>query len=296
MTGALLLAAVIWGSGTVFMQVCIDGGIETGLQMFFRFWIGTLCLGALVHKKLRQISRRLLLCGLLCGTLLFFSFFILTFGLEFTTPANSAFLSASSVMLVPFISWVLLKIRPERKVFIGCFLCLLGVAVLSLQLDGGIHFTVGDGLTLLSAVFFSLYTCTVAKISAGLDAPLFTFIQLLITAVWSTITLPISGADFSVIGQNWLSLGAVIFLGLFNTGLCYLIQMVAQKSLPPTRVSLILSSESLFGAVFSVLAGYDPFSIRLVVGGCIMMFSILLVETNLFGAPGKKKKNDVSIP
>ena len=296
MTGALLLAAVIWGSGTVFMQVCIDGGIETGLQMFFRFWIGTLCLGALVHKKLRQISRRLLLCGLLCGTLLFFSFFILTFGLEFTTPANSAFLSASSVMLVPFISWVLLKIRPERKVFIGCFLCLLGVAVLSLQLDGGIHFTVGDGLTLLSAVFFSLYTCTVAKISAGLDAPLFIFVQLLITAVWSIITLPISGADFSVIGQSWLSLGAVIFLGLFNTGLCYLIQMVAQKSLPPTRVSLILSSESLFGAVFSVLAGYDPFSIRLVVGGCIMMFSILLVETNLFGAPGKKKKNEVSIP
>ena len=296
MTGALLLAAVIWGSGTVFMQVCIDGGIETGLQMFFRFWIGTLCLGALVHKKLRQISRRLLLCGLLCGTLLFFSFFILTFGLEFTTPANSAFLSASSVMLVPFISWVLLKIRPERKVFIGCFLCLLGVAVLSLQLDGGIHFTVGDGLTLLSAVFFSLYTCTVAKISAGLDAPLFTFVQLLITAVWSTITMPISGADFSVIGQTRLSLGAVIFLGLFNTGLCYLIQMVAQKSLPPTRVSLILSSESLFGAVFSVLAGYDPFSIRLVVGGCIMMFSILLVETNLFGAPGKKKKNEVSIP
>lgn len=296
MTGALLLAAVIWGSGTVFMQVCIDGGIETGLQMFFRFWIGTLCLGALVHKKLRQISRRLLLCGLLCGTLLFFSFFILTFGLEFTTPANSAFLSASSVMLVPFISWVLLEIRPERKVFIGCFLCLLGVAVLSLQLDGGIHFTVGDGLTLLSAVFFSLYTCTVAKISAGLDAPLFTFVQLLVTAVWSTITLPISGADFSVIGQSWLSLGAVIFLGLFNTGLCYLIQMVAQKSLPPTRVSLILSSESLFGAVFSVLAGYDPFSIRLVVGGCIMMFSILLVETNLFGAPGKKKKNEVSIP
>ena len=296
MTGALLLAAVIWGSGTVFMQVCIDGGIETGLQMFFRFWIGTLCLGALVHKKLRQISRRLLLCGLLCGTLLFFSFFILTFGLEFTTPANSAFLSASSVMLVPCISWVLLKIRPERKVFIGCFLCLLGVAVLSLQLDGGIHFTVGDGLTLLSAVFFSLYTCTVAKISAGLDAPLFTFVQLLVTAVWSTITLPISGADFSVIGQSWLSLGAVIFLGLFNTGLCYLIQMVAQKSLPPTRVSLILSSESLFGAVFSVLAGYDPFSIRLVVGGCIMMFSILLVETNLFGAPGKKKRNEVSIP
>ena len=51
MTGALLLAAVIWGSGTVFMQICIDGGIETGLQMFFRFWCGALCLGILLDRK-----------------------------------------------------------------------------------------------------------------------------------------------------------------------------------------------------------------------------------------------------
>lgn len=289
LTGALLLASVIWGAGVIFMQICIDGGLETGLQMFFRFWVGTCCLGILLNKKLRQISTRLVVCSLLCGTLLFFSFFILTLGLESTTPANSAFLSASSVMLVPFISWVMLKIRPEKKVFAGCFLCLLGVAILSLQLKGGLHFTVGDSLSLLSAVFFSLYTCTVAKVSGGLDASLFTFVQLLVTALWSTVTLPLSGADFSVVGQNLPALGAVIFLGVFNTGLCYLIQMVAQKSLPPTRVSLILSSESLFGAVFSVLAGYDPFSIRLVVGGSIMLCAILLVETNLFSFSKKKK-------
>ena len=189
MTGALLLASLIWGSGTVLMQVCIDGGIETGLQMFFRFWIGAFCLGVLSRQKLRQMNRRLWVCGLLCGTLLFFSFFILTLGLEFTTPANSAFLSSSSVMLVPFISWIMLKIRPERKVFFGCFLCLIGVGVLSLQLSGGIHFTTGDSLTLLSAIFFSFYTCTVAKIAGGLDASLFTFVQLLTTAIWSTVTL-----------------------------------------------------------------------------------------------------------
>ena len=288
MTGALLLASLIWGSGTVLMQVCIDGGIETGLQMFFRFWIGAFCLGVLSRQKRRQMNRRLWVCGLLCGTLLFFSFFILTLGLEFTTPANSAFLSSSSVMLVPFISWIMLKIRPERKVFFGCFLCLIGVGVLSLQLSGGIHFTTGDSLTLLSAIFFSFYTCTVAKIAGGLDASLFTFVQLLTTAIWSTVTLPVSGADFSVIGQNWPSLGAVIFLGLFNTGLCYLIQMVAQKSLPPTRVALILSSEALFGAVFSVLAGYDPFSVRLVVGGGIMTLAILIVETDLIHLPRRK--------
>lgn len=293
MTGALMLAAVIWGSGAVLMQVCIDGGITTGLQMFFRFWIGTLCLGLLVRRQLRQISRRLVLCGVLCGSLLFFSFFFLTLGLEYTTPANSAFLSASSVMLVPFLSWAMLKIRPERKVFFGCALCLVGVGILSLKVETGLYFTAGDSLTLFCAGIFSLYTCTVAKVSAGLDAGLFTFIQLLVTALWSTVTLPVSGADFSVVGQDWLALGAVVILGLFNTGLCYLIQMTAQKSLPPTRVSLILSSESLFGAVFSVFAGYDPFSLRLVIGGSIMMLSILLVETNLFRFP---KKQTAALP
>ena len=62
------------------------------------------------------------------------------------------------------------------------------------------------------------------------------------------------------------------------------------------KFDMTKNKKTMTGAVFSVLAGYDPFSIRLVVGGCIMMFSILLVETNLFGTPGKKKKNEVSIP
>lgn len=65
------------------------------------------------------------------------------------------------------------------KGFYRLLLCLLGVAVLSLQLGSGIYFTMGDSLTLLSAVFFSFYTCTVAKVSGGLDASLFTFVQLL---------------------------------------------------------------------------------------------------------------------
>lgn len=37
MTGALLLASVIWGSGAVFMQVCIDGGIENRTANVFPF-------------------------------------------------------------------------------------------------------------------------------------------------------------------------------------------------------------------------------------------------------------------
>ena len=288
MTGALFLGALIWGAGTVFIQICLQGGLETALQMFFRFWIGAACLGIACIRNLHRINRRMIFCGALCGTFLFFAFFIFTVGVENTTPANASFLSASNIMIIPFLSWAMLKLRPEKKIFLGCGICLVGVAVLSLQFDGGLHFTLGDLLVLLSAVFFSFHACFVAKLGAGFDPALFTFVQMVAVAIWSTVTLPVSGADFSVVGKDIPALICVVILGVFNTALCSLIQMNGQRVLPPTRVSLILSTESLFGAVFSVLMGYDPFSLRLVLGGGIMMLAILLVETDLL-TPKKKK-------
>lgn len=287
-TGALFLGALIWGAGTVFIQVCLQGGLVTGSQMFLRFWIGAVCLAIASRKKLNHISRRMVVCSAVCGTFLFFAFFIFTQGVENTTPANASFLSATNIMFIPFLSWLMLKFRPEKKIFLGCAICLVGVAVLSLQIEGGLHFTPGDLLVLLSALFFSFHACFVAKLGAGFDPTLFTFSQITVVALWSTVTLPISGADLSVVGKDIPALICVIILGLFNTALCYLIQMKGQQVLPPTRVSLILSTESLFGAVFSVLMGYDPFSLRLVVGGGIMMLAILLVETDLL-IPKKKR-------
>ena len=76
MTGALFLGALIWGAGTVFIQICLQGGLETALQMFFRFWIGAACLGIACIRNLRRINRRMIFCGALCGTFLFFAFLL----------------------------------------------------------------------------------------------------------------------------------------------------------------------------------------------------------------------------
>ncbi len=288
-TGALFLASVIWGFGSVTMRICIDGGIRAGMQMFLRFGIGSVCLGIMSIKKIRYFNRRLVLCSALCGSLLFFAFFILTLSASLTTPAKNAFLSSASVMVVPFLSWLMLKVRPSGSVFCGCFLCLAGVGVLSFQPGGYGFFGSGDLLSLLSAVFFALYTCTVAKFSGGLETLSFTFLQLLTTALWSAASMPFSGGWAPSSQVEPRAVWAVVCLGLFNTGLCYLIQMTAQKVLSPSRVSLIIATESLFSAILSVLAGYDSFSWRLVAGGGIMILSILMVETDIFKF--KKKKH-----
>ena len=77
-----------------------------------------------------------------------------------------------------------------------------------------------------------------------------------------------------------------MLLGVFSTCLCYFLQTTAQKHVNSTKAAIILSTESLFGSIFSVLLGYDPLSAQMVVGGVIILASIILPEFSF----GKKEE------
>ena len=68
------------------------------------------------------------------------------------------------------------------------------------------------------------------------------------------------------------------YLGLFSTLLCFLIQTNAQRYTTSTKAAIFLSTEALFGALFSVLLRLEPFSWSMVVGGGIIMGSITAAE------------------
>lgn len=281
LNSALFAVAIIWGMGTIMMQVAIDCRFSAILVILLRFAIGASCVGAFVIRDLKKLNRHYLGLGLLCGTLLFLGFFLLQLGLADTKPSNSLFLSSCTVILVPLISWALMRRRPDAKVFRGALLCLLGVAVLSLDLSSGLSFSKGDLLTLVSCAVFSSYTSLMGKYSAGLESLLFTFVQLLVAALWAAAVLPFFSVDFSVIWSGWQGISAVAVLGILNTGLCYIIQTVTQKYASPTKVSMIFSLESVFGSVFSIAFGFEPLTWQLVTGGLIMLLSVLYIEIDL---------------
>ena len=43
---------------------------------------------------------------------------------------------------------------------------------------------------------------------------------------------------------------------------------------------MILGCEGLLGSIFSVLLGYEPLTVNLVVGGAIIFLSLLVMEVN----------------
>lgn len=51
------------------------------------------------------------------------------------------------------------------------------------------------------------------------------------------------------------------------------------------KAAIILATESLFGTIFSVVLGYDKLTVNMVIGGVIILTSIIMTEVKL---PSKK--------
>lgn len=68
------------------------------------------------------------------------------------------------------------------------------------------------------------------------------------------------------------------YLGLFSTCLCYFLQTLAQKHTTPAKAGVLLSTEGLFGSVFSVALGMEALTVNLVAGGLIILASVTLME------------------
>jgi drug/metabolite transporter (DMT)-like permease len=86
---------------------------------------------------------------------------------------------------------------------------------------------------------------------------------------------------------------SVLFLGVFSTFLCYFLQTWAQRFVSSSKAGIIMGLEALFGALFSIMIGYDRPNMRMVFGGLFMLISIILPELSggekTGGSPGKSK-------
>ncbi len=275
---SLLIVAVIWGSGFMAVQMAIDAKFSPTLILVMRFVVATILLYAVFFRKLRKFTRDELKCGIIAGVLLFLSFYSQTVGLVYTTPSNNAFITATNVVMVPFISWFLMKKRPKPRVFIAAFIGFIGIAVLTFSFAKGLVLNLGDLLSLLCAFLFACHLSYVGYSAKKVETTRLTFLQMAVAAVLAVVTLvafdlqSIPAADFDA------GLLPVIYLGIFCTCVAFFIQIRAQKRTSSTKAAVFLSMEAVFGSLFSVLLGYEGLTANLIIGGVVVIGSILLLE------------------
>lgn len=274
----LFLAALIWGAGFIASQIALDSGLSSSAIMLGRFSIAAAVMLAVFFKAIRaNIKKEHIKSGMILGLLLFAAFIVQVIGLEYSSPSNNAFITAVNVVIVPFLWWAVSRHRPLRITFIASFLCLAGVAMLSADFSAGFSLKLGDLLTLLGAFLFACQITATGVLAGKMDFRVLVFLQLSAAALCALAVFLFTDGNFtSFLEPNGAA--ALIFLGVFATCVCYFLQTKAQVRVPSSTAAIILSTESLFGAVFSVIIGYDRLEARLVLGGAIIFGSVILPD------------------
>ncbi|MDR0861482.1 MAG: DMT family transporter [Oscillospiraceae bacterium] len=274
----LLLTAIIWGGGFIFSQIALDAGLGPAAVLLGKFGIAAVLFAAIYGRRvLRKITRRDIARGIPVGLLLAGGFFAQTYGLKYSSPSNNALITAAYVVITPFLWRVVNRKKPRAVIYAASVLCLIGVAVLSVNFAGGIHLALGDMLTLLCAFLFAGQIVATETAVSHMDTTVLLFIQFITAAVCALIAFLITERDFTPF-LNPRGLGALLFLGVLSTGLCYFMQTAAQRYVPSSSAAMLLSTESLFGAAFSVAFGYDAMSLRLIVGAVLVLTSVALPD------------------
>ncbi len=153
---ALLLVAIIWGGGFIAVKDSVNL-IPPFYQMTIRFFLSTVIMAIIFNKNFKKATRADFKMGTIIGIFLFLGFALQTVGIVYITASKSAFLTATYVVLVPFLNWAIFKLKPDKFSVIGAILCLIGISCLTLQ--GGLNFNGGDILTILWTNYYhwSLY-------------------------------------------------------------------------------------------------------------------------------------------
>lgn len=269
--GGLILVTIIWGGGFVASDMALES-MRPFQIMMVRFFLAAVLMGLISIKSLKGIKKEELRAGALMGIALFAAFSLQIIGLQYTTPSKNAFLTALNVVIVPFIAFLVLKKKIPAKVLIGAVMAVIGVALLSL--DGNLALSIGDALTLLCAVGFAFQIFFTSEFVKKYRATVLNFAQMVTAFLLSLISLFVFGeTDFQVTQMGWLS---VLYLGVVSTTICYLLQTASQKYVDETKAAIILSMESVFGTLFSMIILHEVLTPRMLIGCAVILAAVII--------------------
>ncbi len=283
----LFLTAIIWGFAFVAQK---EGAQYVGAFTFngVRFALGTLSLIPVIliferEKFNKQKFKKTLMVGLAGGLFLFIASNLQQFGVEMTDSAGkSAFITGLYTVLVPIIAFVFMKKKTSILIWIGAVFSVVGLYLLCMT--GSEKVGWGDLVLLIGSIFWALHILVIDKFVAEISPLKFAQIQFAVCAVLCIISaLIFEEIRFEAIKSAGLP---ILYGGLCSVGIAYTCQILGQKDADPTFSAIILSTESVFGAVGGVILSGEKMSWTAYLGCGLIFVGIVLSQLKL------KKKTD----
>lgn len=284
----LIFITVLWG-GTFLL---VHKVMTVSGPMFFvglRFAAAALFVAMVSARSLSGLTTTELKAGFLIGVSIMLGYGLQTVGLQTISSSQSAFITALYVPFVPLLQWVILGRRPGLMPSIGISLAFIGLMLLAGPNGRSLQFSPGEIATVVSAVAIAAEIILISRFAGKVDVRRVTVVQLATASALSF--LMIVPTQEALPGFSWLLVLSAVGLGAMSAAIQVAMNW-AQKSVSPTRATLIYAGEPVWGGVFGRLAG-ERLPGAALVGALLIVIAVVVSELKVKRREEKSVEEEV---
>ncbi len=271
----LIMVTAFWGFSYYLTDLCLNQMPPLFLTAF-RFLLAFSLLGLIFRKNVRQVNAVTLKYCLLIGLSLSACYIFYGYAIPRTSLSNAGFICALPVIFTPILDYLFRGTKPHKKLLFSLILCTIGLALMTLNEQ--FRPRSGDLLSLGVAITYSmdLLLTEEAVRKEEVDPLALGVCQLLVVGVLTLlISLFIETPVFPKTPAVW---GAVLFLGIFCSGIAFVVQSIEQQYTSATHVGLIFTLEPVFSATIAYFFAGEVLRPKGYLGAFLMLLSLILME------------------
>jgi len=259
----LIGITVLWGGTFLLVQRAMGSG---GAFFFvgLRFGAAALIVGLVSMRVLRGVTRHELWAGACIGT---------------------AMMLGYALQIVPLLQWLVLR-QSIVGYRIGVALAFVGLLLVVGPENAGLSLNGGELLAVIGAVAIAVEVVLISRFARRVHVGRVTVIQLAVASVLCFCIMPVVG-ERAVIPSGFFLAGALA-LGAASA----LIQSAmnwAQKTVSPTRATVIYAGEPVWAGLIGRLAG-ERLPLLALLGAALIVVGILIGKPAAETPIAKKRK------
>lgn len=269
----LIFITMVWG-GTFLV---VHRAMAHSGPFFFvglRFATASLLLAFFFRRYLRHMTWLEVKAGALIGLSIAGGYGLQTWGMQTISSSQSAFLTALYVPVVPLLQWLFLRRPPGLMAWIGIMLAFTGLVLVAGPQDGSLTLNAGEIATLLSTLAIAAEIILISRFAGQVDVRRVTLIQLMVASACAFVLMIPNGE--SVPAMSTPLLLSALGLGAASA----LIQVTmnwAQRSVSPTRATVIYAGEPVWAGVVGRIAG-ERLPAAALLGGVLIVCGVIVSE------------------
>ncbi|PCE16156.1 hypothetical protein AUC47_09415 [Microbacterium sp. SZ1] len=273
---ALIAITAVWGSTFLLVHWAMQ---HSGPWFFvgIRFLVAGAISVVIFRGALRGIRWRDIGAGVAIGVMVHLGYGLQTVGLQTIDSSTSAFITAMYVPLVPLAQWAVFRRRPPVMAFVGAGLAFVGLVLIAGPDAFALSLGSGEIVTMISTLPIAAEIILISLFAGRIDLGRITVVQLLTAGLLGLLTMPVVGESLPEF--SWVWVGCAVGLGAASC-LIQLTMNWAQKSVSPTRATIIYAGEPVWAAIVGRVAG-ERLPVTALLGGALVVLGILASELKL---------------